>query len=85
MDNIPEALKLLVVGMVTVFLILLIVINLGKALIAIINKIAPEEELKKQPAVAKVAAVDGLTKSVIEEAVNQLTAGKGHVTNIQKL
>ena len=41
--------------------------------------------MKKQPAVAKVAAVDGLTKSVIEEAVNQLTAGKGHVTNIQKL
>ena len=41
MENIPEALKLLAVGMLTVFAILLIVINLGKFLIAIVNKIAP--------------------------------------------
>ena len=42
MENIPEALKLLVVGMLTVFAILLIVIYLGKALIAFVNKFIHE-------------------------------------------
>ena len=37
MENLPEALKLLTVGMLTVFTILLIVIYLGKGLIAFVN------------------------------------------------
>ena len=43
MENLNTALLLMVVGMATVFAILLIVINLGKALIAQVNKYAPEE------------------------------------------
>lgn len=43
MENLNTALLLMVVGMATVFAILLIVINLGKALIALVNKYAPEE------------------------------------------
>lgn len=85
MENIPEALKLLVVGMLTVFAILLIVICLGKALIAFVNKFLPEEEkLVKNNAVDKLA-VDVNTKAIISEAVKQITDGKGHVTNISKL
>ena len=80
MENLPEALKLLAVGMLTVFAILLIVIYLGKFLIAIVNKIAPEESQKKSPT-PSVTAVD----ANINEAVKQLTAGKGHVMNIKKL
>jgi Na+-transporting methylmalonyl-CoA/oxaloacetate decarboxylase gamma subunit len=38
MENLNTALLLMVVGMATVFAILLIVINLGKALIALVNK-----------------------------------------------
>ena len=39
--------------MTTVFMILLIVINLGKGLIHLVNKYAPEEiVVKKQPTVA---------------------------------
>ena len=45
MENLNTALLLMVVGMATVFAILLIVINLGKALIALVNKYAPEEVL----------------------------------------
>ena len=47
MENLNTALLLMVVGMATVFAILLIVINLGKALIALVNKYAPEEVTPK--------------------------------------
>ena len=43
MENLNIALLLMVVGMATVFAILLIVIYLGKGLIALVNKYAPEE------------------------------------------
>jgi oxaloacetate decarboxylase gamma subunit len=69
--------------MVTVFLILLIVINLGKCLIAIVNKVAPEEAPKKAPAVAPTA--DAGAMDAIKAAVDILTAGKGQVIKIEKL
>ena len=43
MENLNIALLLMIVGMATVFAILLIVIYLGKGLIALVNKYAPEE------------------------------------------
>ncbi len=86
MENLNEALGLLAVGMLTVFSILLIVIFLGKALIAIINKAAPTEEPKKTIKVATApAAVCAKTQSVIQAAVSQLTGGKGKVAKITKL
>lgn len=39
MENIGIALQLMVVGMVTVFIILFIVIQLGKLLISVVNKV----------------------------------------------
>ena len=42
MENLNIALLLMIVGMATVFAILLIVIYLGKGLIALVNKYAPE-------------------------------------------
>lgn len=57
MENIETGLLLMVVGMTTVFIILLIVINLGKGLIALVNKYAPEETNgSKQQATARSAA-----------------------------
>lgn len=56
MENIETGLLLMVVGMTTVFIILLIVINLGKGLIALVNKYAPEEtSAPKQPAAVRSA------------------------------
>ena len=49
MENIGIGLLLMVVGMCTVFLILLIVIWLSQFLISVVNKIAPEEAPKKKP------------------------------------
>lgn len=42
MENIGVGLLLMVVGMCTVFLILLIVIWISQFLISVVNKIAPE-------------------------------------------
>lgn len=88
MDNIGEALQLLVVGMLTVFVILLIVIFLGKGLIALVNKYAPEEQVPQKKVTAMgsvVTPVDAQTKSIIDAAVSQLTGGKGVVSKIQKI
>mgnify|MGYP000523756363 CR=1 FL=1 len=45
--DIGVGLMLMVVGMATVFVILLIVIYLSKYLITVVNKVAPEETPKK--------------------------------------
>ena len=52
MENIETGLLLMVVGMTTVFAILLIVIYLGKGLIVLVNKYAPEEIIAKKPVAA---------------------------------
>ena len=54
MENIETGLLLMVVGMTTVFAILLIVINLGKGLIVLVNKYTPEEIIAKKPVAAAV-------------------------------
>ena len=59
MENLNTALLLMVVGMATVFAILLIVINLGKSLIALVNKYEPEE-VTPAKAAAKMCIRDRL-------------------------
>lgn len=81
MENIGDALQLMVVGMGTVFVILMTVIYLGKGLISLVNRYAPEEAAKK-PAVAQAAQVDSLTREIIAEAVKAATGGKGKVESI---
>lgn len=83
MENIGVGLMLMVVGMATVFVILLIVIYLSKYLITIVNRVAPEEAPKKVPAVAPTA--DAGAMDAIKAAVDILTAGKGQVIKIEKL
>lgn len=83
MENIEYALMLMVVGMATVFVILLVVINLGKLLITLVNKFAPEEAQKKSS--VTVPTVDAGAMDAIKAAVDILTAGKGQVVKIEKL
>ena len=82
MENIGVGLMLMVVGMATVFVILLIVIYLSKYLITVVNKVAPEETPKKAPAVAPTADTGAMDAKA---AVEILTAGKGQVIKIEKL
>ncbi len=87
MDNLNIGLELLVVGMCTVFLILIIVIWGGKLLINIVNKIAPEEE-EASPKAAKAtqtATIDGTTMAVLQEVVSKITGGKGRIASVKKL
>ena len=85
MENLGLGFFLMVVGMVTVFSILLIVIYGSRGLINLVNKIAPEEQrpAKKQDGAAN--APDALTVRVLEAAVSELTGGKGHIVNIKSL
>lgn len=86
-NDIYGALQLLVVGMVTVFLVLLIVIYLGKLLIWAVNKWAPEVTVAKKVAstVNTIESIDATTKAVIDATISQITGGKGHATQITKL
>lgn len=78
----------MVVGMLTVFAILIIVIVLGGFLIKLVNKYAPEEvKVQKSVATASnaVQQVDATVKAVIDATIAQITGGKGHATKITKL
>lgn len=83
MEKISIGLELMGIGMVTVFVILLIVIFGSRLLITIINRIAPEESKpeKAAPAADDTAAV----RPVLDAAVAQLTGGKGHIVKITKI
>lgn len=83
MENLGIGLMLMVVGMATVFVILLIVIFLSQYLIKVVNKFAPEEAPRKAPAVAPT--LDAGAMDAIKAAVDILTAGKGQVIKIEKI
>jgi len=87
MENLNEALELLVVGMLTVFAILLIVIYFGKALIALVNRFAPAEVVAKKHQAASAAqpGVDAKTRGVLDAVVKELTGGKGRVKSVSKV
>lgn len=86
MSNIETGIQLMVVGMSTVFLILLIVIMGGKLLIKTVNKIAPEEAVApKKGASAAPATVDSKTMAVLQQVVSQLTGGKGRVASAKRI
>lgn len=86
--NLNEAIQLMIVGMLTVFCILLIVILFGNILIKLVNKYAPEEVQTKKPVAAAnnaVQQVDATVKAVIDATIAQITGGKGRVSKITKL
>ena len=85
MENFKRGLILMVVGMVTVFVILLIVIYLGKLLIALVNKYIPEDAVPVKAGRQGPAAVPGHVMAVLAAAVNVVTGGKGKVSKVERL
>ena len=88
MEHLGIGLQLLVVGMLTVFAILLIVIYGGKLLIKVVNAIAPEEVAsakKKVAAGSSTNTVDPSTMAILQEVVKQITGGKGRVESARKV
>lgn len=85
MDNIGTGLTLMLVGMVTVFAILMIVIFGSRLLIQLINRIAPEEQAPAKKEAASPAPVDANAMAILEAAVAQITGGAGHITKVTKI
>ncbi|MDY3069819.1 MAG: OadG family protein [Parabacteroides sp.] len=88
MENLGTGLLLMAVGMTTVFVILLIVIYLGKGLIILVNKYAPEEE-KIQPSKNSIQTnspsnIPNEEVAAIISAVSIITRGRGKITKIEK-
>ena len=82
MSNLGFGLQLMLIGMLTVFVILLIVIFGSRLLIAVINRIAPAEQA---PAKASGASAGSDVDAVLREAVAALTGGRGHIVKVSKL
>ncbi|MDR1779117.1 MAG: OadG family protein [Tannerella sp.] len=86
MDNLDEVLVLMAVGMTTVFLILLIVIGLGKLLILIVNRYIPEAVGVSSPSPLvsqKPSDIPSQVVAAIVAAVSIATDGKGKVKSIK--
>jgi oxaloacetate decarboxylase gamma subunit len=85
-DEFLTGLRLMAVGMSTVFVVLGIVVYTGKLLVLFVNKL-PQSQIKaiiqppdvhiKDPSGAKIAAITG--------AIHTATGGKGQITHIERL
>lgn len=85
MENLGIGFELMAVGMCTVFLILLIVIQGGKLLIRVVNRIAPEEVVSARKSSQSPVRIDATVMSILQETVKQITGGKGHLDSVRKL
>ncbi|MDE6215576.1 OadG family protein [Bacteroides sp.] len=85
MENLNTAFLLMVVGMTTVFAILLVVIYLGKALIALVNRYAPEEAAPAKAAANGPAPIPANIMAAISAAVAVVTHDKGKVAKVEKI
>ena len=75
---------LMIVGMVTVFAVLLIIINLSKLLIKLVNKFALEENVKKDVK-QNGPEIPANIMAVIQQTVKEITNGKGTVSKVVKI
>jgi len=83
MEHLSEALGILAIGMVTVFIILTLVVVIGKITIRITNRFWPDlEPIKSQ---VKTNYASSNTIAAISAAVDIITQGRGKVTNIKKV
>lgn len=80
-EYMQEAWTLLGVGMVTVFIILLVVVLIGNAIIAFVNRYFPESEIEKA---ANVRSLGNSRMAAIAAAVNMVTRGKGRITKVER-
>jgi len=78
-----NAFSILIVGMVTVFLMLWVVVLIGNLLIWVTNKYWPEEEPIQKNRNSNLGS--NSTVAAIVASVDIVTKGKGRVTNITKL
>ena len=82
-DELHTAFLLMGVGMITVFIVLLCVVLVGKLLISFVNRFVPlSETATNQPLTSKIEPAKVVA---ITSAVEIFTKGKGKITNINKI
>lgn len=80
-----DALFLMLVGMLTVFVVLILVVLIGNSIIIFINKFFPEEQVAVKPSAASAPAINTNVYAAICSAVSTVTGGKGSVADVKKL
>lgn len=85
MSGLQLGLQLLLVGMLTVFFILFLVVTVGNAIIQFVNKFLPEKIILKKAKSNANNAIDKKKMAAIVSAVQIVTKGKGKVISVEKL
>jgi len=83
MENINEALTLLAIGMIMVFLILTLVVGVGNLVIGITNRYI-REATHSPKATGTGKAIQPRKLAAIAAVVDVITRGKGRVDSIEK-
>lgn len=84
-STISNALQLLAIGMITVFLILALVVLSGNILIKIVNKYAPEPNKRITRSSRTASGTPPAVIVAITAVVEAVTNGHGKVDSIQKV
>ena len=79
-----QALLLMLVGMGTVFVILILIIYLSKGMIILTNRFATEEAPRKPASTPTAPTVNPQVAEAIRKAISQVATG-AKVTDIKKL
>jgi len=79
--TISNALFLLLIGMITVFSILALIILCGRLLISIVNKWFPLAEEKA----GHSSPINKQTMDVLQATINKITNSKGIIDKVEKL
>ena len=82
MENINEALSLLLVGMIMVFIILFLVVFIGNMVIQLTNRYVPVTQKPVEGTNGK--NINSKKLAVIASVVDLITQGHGRVDSIQK-
>lgn len=76
---------IMLIGILTVFAIMFLLVYIIQGLIVLVNRIAPEEPAPAKTRLQNTAVDDTLTMSIISDAVKQITGGRGTVRTVKKL
>lgn len=76
---------LLLVGLATVFVVLILIIEFGKLLIWCVNRFFPEEVKQVKTAQPNAGNVDINVRQAIEIAIAKVSNGKKSIQSIEKI
>ncbi len=87
MEHLNEAFSLLLVGMITVFVILSLVVFIGNTVIRLTNRFLPVETIAVKKTIVSGKAIPSNKAQIaaVIAAVEAITGGKGKIDQIDKI